>query len=166
MKKILTAVLFLTALSAPAAISATNPYGAPAVDPAGPNETILTVVAGGKSIKYRMADLMALNPVSIQINEPFVKKRQIFSVIPLSVLLAKSGIKPNQKVMTKALNDYIYSNTAATFAKAHAFIAVERAGLPIPYDQGGPIRLVYPDSSIWSKYLDPWNWSLAEISAK
>lgn len=166
MKKVIITFLLLTAISIPQAISASNPYGAPAVDPAGPNETILTVLSGGKSIKYRMADLLALKPVSIQLNEPFVKKRQTFSVIPLSVLLAKSGIKPTQKVSTKALNDYIYANTGSNFAKARAFIALKRDGKAIPYDQGGPIRLVYPDSSMWSKYLDPWNWSLSEISAK
>ncbi len=141
-----------------------NPYGAPAVDPAGPNEIILTVVANGKSTKYRMADLLAMKPVTLQLNEPFVKKRQTFTVIPLTVILAKSGITPNQKVNTTALNDYVYSNTASNFAKAHAFLAIKRAGLPIPYDQGGPIRLVYPDNSIWSKFLDPWNWSLAKIA--
>ena len=36
----------------------------------------------------------------------------------------------------------------------------------IPYDQGGPIRIIYPDSSRWSKFLDPWNWSLTRITAK
>jgi len=161
--------LVLSASALPTATAATksaNPYGASAVDPAGPNEVILTVKAGGKTTSYKMADLIALKPIAITINEPFVKKRQQFTVIPFSVILAKSGIKPNTKLDTVALNDYVYSNTAANFASAKAFLAIARAGVPIPYDQGGPIRLVYPDNSKWTKFLDPWNWSLSSIVAK
>ena len=39
-----------------------NPYGAPAVDPAGPNEIILTVVANGKSTNGRLIGDEASNP--------------------------------------------------------------------------------------------------------
>ena len=76
------------------------------------------------------------------------------------------GISGNDKVFTTALNDYVYSNTASKFIAANAYIAIKRNGTDIPYDQGGPIRLVFADKSVWAKNLDAWNWSLASISAK
>jgi hypothetical protein len=42
-------------------------------------------------------------------------------------------------------------------------IATRRDNAPIPYDQGGPIRIVFPDGAPLSSVLDAWNWSLATI---
>jgi hypothetical protein len=36
----------------------------------------------------------------------------------------------------------------------------------IPYDQGGPIRIIFGSKSTWAKYLDAWNWSLSSITVK
>ena len=47
---------------------------------------------------------------------------------------------------------------------SEALIATRRDGAPIPYDQGGPIRIVFPDGTPLSSVLDAWNWSLASIS--
>ncbi|MBC7463149.1 MAG: hypothetical protein H7227_02695 [Actinobacteria bacterium] len=146
--------------------SVSNPYGAGAIDPAGPNDPILVVTGSSKSQKFTMKDLLALKPIKISLFEPFVKKRQQFSVIRLSYLFKTMEIKSGEKVVTKALNNYEYVNTALEFMAANGYLAIKRNGLDIPYDQGGPIRLVYPDSSKWSKSLDPWNWSLASISVR
>ena len=143
--------------------SASNPYGAGAIDPAGPNDPILVVTGSSKSQKFTMKDLLALKSEKISLFEPFVKKRQQFSVIRLSYLFKTMGIKSWEKVVTRALNNYEYMNTASEFMAANGYLAIKRNGLDIPYDQGGPIRLVYPDSSKWSKSLDPWNWSLESI---
>ena len=45
-----------------------------------------------------------------------------------------------------------------------ALVATKRDDAPIPYNQGGPIRLVYPDGSKLSSVLDAWNWSLVSIN--
>ena len=111
-----------------------------------------------------MKNLMAMNPTVISIFEPFVKKRQKFTVIPLAMLFEKLGIRSNSTVATKALNDYVYKNKASAFVAASGYLAIKRNGTDIPYDEGGPIRLVYPDTSSWSKSLDPWNWSLSSIT--
>jgi len=144
----------------------TNPYGAAPMDPPGPNEVLLTVKKGTKIVKFTMKQLMALKPQTVTINEPFVKKRQSFSSIPLSLLFAKVGIAGNDMVATKALNDYIYSNTASKFVSAKGYLAVQREGKDIPFDQGGPIRIIFPSKSVWATFLDPWNWSLMSISVK
>ena len=143
-----------------------NPYGAGTVDPAGPNDPILTITNGKKSQGFTMKNLMAMHPTIISVFEPFVKKRQKFSVIPLATLFKELNIPSSASVLTKALNEYVYTNTASGFIAAKGYLAVKLNGADIPYDQGGPIRIVYPDDSIWAKLADPWNWSLRTISVK
>ena len=148
------------------AAETTNPYGTSTVDPAGPNEVIFTVSKAGKKVLFTTVKLNKVKSSVISIYEPFLKKRQSFTVIPIKTFFSMVGISGNDKVVTKALNDYIYSNTAAKFLSANAFIAIKRNGVDIPYDQGGPIRLVFADDSKWAKNLDAWNWSLDAISVK
>lgn len=144
----------------------TNPYGASTVDPAGSNEVIFTVSKGSKKVQYTLSKLAKVKSTTISIYEPFLKKRQSFTVIPIKTFFTLVGISGKDKVATTALNDYVYSNTASNFISANAYIAIKRNGTDIPYDQGGPIRLVFADQSKWTKNLDAWNWSLASISTK
>jgi hypothetical protein len=87
-------------------------------------------------------------------------------VIILQTLFTFVGISGKDKVITTALNDYIFQNTAANFIAADAYLAIRRNGAEIGYDQGGPIRIVFPDDSKWAKNLDAWNWSIESISVK
>jgi len=173
MKKI-TALAIVGALAisiAPAATIAVaadtkNPYGTSTVDPAGPNEVIFTVAKGSKKVLFTSSKLNKVKSSVINIYEPFLKKRQSFTVIPMKTFFNLVGISGNEKVFTTALNDYVYTNTATNFNAANAYIAIKRNGTDIPYDQGGPIRLVFADNSKWAKNLDAWNWSLASITTK
>jgi hypothetical protein len=170
MKKVLAVgVSALLAFSiAPVATAAetANPYGTSTVDPAGPNEVIFTVSKGGKKVQFTSAKLNKLKTTTITIYEPFLKKHQTFTVVSMKSLFALVGISGNDKVATRALNDYVYSNTASKFLAANGYVAIKRNGVDIPYDQGGPIRLVFADNSIWAKNLDAWNWSLSSIAVK
>jgi hypothetical protein len=166
MRRVLVISLALIVLPTTYAYADSNPYGISAIDPAGPNDVILTVSSPISTKKYRASELYSLAKSTLTINEPFVKKVQSFSVIPLSTLFTKSRITARSSVETKALNDYMYTNVAATFLAAKGYLAVKLNGKPIPYDQGGPIRIIYPNTSMWSKFLDPWNWSLISIVAK
>lgn len=148
------------------AAETTNPYGTSAVDPAAPNEVIFTVSKGKKKVQFTSSKLFKIKSSTINIYEPFLKKRQTFTVIPIKTYFAMVGISGKDTVATRALNDYVYSNTAEKFLSANAFIAIKRDGKDISYDQGGPIRLVFEDKSIWAKNLDAWNWSLSSISVK
>jgi hypothetical protein len=143
-----------------------NPYGTSTVDPAGPNEIIFTVSKGAKKVQFTTTRLLKLKSSVISIYEPFVKKRQVFTVVPIKNFFTLAGISGKDRVNTIALNDYIYSNTAEKFIAANAFIAIKLNGAPIPYDQGGPLRIIFGDKSSWSKQLDSWNWSLAAIEVK
>lgn len=146
--------------------STTNPYGAPSIDPPAPNEPILEVKGGSTPLSLTLDQLNALGPTTtITIDEPFVKKRQTFSGVPLASLLGKAGIPTSATLNTVAINDYHYASAAAPMVESQALIATARDGAPIPYDQGGPIRIVFPDGTPLSSVLDAWNWSLASIAA-
>ena len=144
----------------------TNPYGGTAIDPLPASATIFTVESAGKIVNYSKNDLLAIKSEVITIFEPFVKKKQSFTVIPLDYFLGKSSIAANKTIDTIALNDYIYSNKAANFSQVKAFIAFKRFGKDIPYNQGGPLRLIYSNTSSWAKNLDAWNWSLRSIKVR
>ncbi len=168
-RTIAVAVAFsLSVILAPAALSAEtkNPYGTSTVDPAGPNEVIFTVSKGGKKVLFTTTKLAKMKSSVISIYEPFLKKRQKFTVIPIKSFFILVGISGKDKVLTVALNDYVYSNTAANFLTNNAYIAIKRDGVDIPYDQGGPMRIVFADNSKWAKNLDAWNWSLASLTVK
>ena len=143
-----------------------NPYGSGAVDPAGPNEVILTISKGGRKVEFATPRLLKMKQSRISIYEPFLKKRQTFSVIPMQSLFAFAGISGKDIVKTIALNDYVFSASAESFTNAGAYLAVALNGQPIGYDQGGPIRIIFSDKSKWAKNLDAWNWSLASISVR
>lgn len=145
---------------------ATNPYGGAAIDPLPDTAIIFSIKNGTKTINYSKIDLLAIKSTIITIFEPFVGKTQSFTVIPLDYFLGKSAISASKSIDTIALNDYIYTNKAANFSKAKAYIAFKRSGKDIPYNQGGPLRLVYSNTSSWSKNLDAWNWSLRSIKVR
>ena len=150
--------------SASTAPSSTNPYGVPSIDPPAPNEPVLTVTGGSAPLNLTLDQLNALGNVTITIDEPFAKKRQTFSGVPLATVLAKAGVPDTATINTVALNDYHYANAVGPMVASLALIATKRDGAPIPYDQGGPIRIVFPDGTPLSSVLDAWNWSLAAIT--
>jgi hypothetical protein len=144
-----------------------NPYGASQqVDPAGPNDTLLTVSNHSKVVKLSMNALRKLGTTKISIYEPFVKVRQTFTVVSLAKIFKLVNIPSSANLITDALNDYIYTNTAANFTASNGQLAIERFGKPIPYDQGGPIRIIFPDKTPLAQNLNAWNWSLDIIKVK
>lgn len=113
-----------------------------------------------------MKSLLALKSKDISIYEPFVKRTQTFTVIPLSYFFTKNSIISIMKINTIAVNDYIYSDSAGNFTSANAYLAIKRFGKAIPYDQGGPIRIIFQKDSKYFSNLDAWNWSLNAITVK
>ena len=146
--------------------SPTSPYGTPpAVDPPGPNEPVLVVTGGSAGPQsFTLTQLEALGTTTITIDEPFIKKRQSFTGVPMATVLTKAGIPGTATITTKALNDYDYAAPASAFTGSQALIATQRDGQPVPFDAGGPIRIVFPDGSALSSVLDAWNWSLSSIT--
>jgi hypothetical protein len=137
-------------------------YGGFPVDPPAPDEVVLTI-EGDVRIDLTMAELDALAVDEVTLDEPFVRRRETFRVVPLAVLLELADIGAEASVQTIALNDYRYTDRVEAFVAARALLAVARDGSPIPMDAGGPIRLVYADDSPYAQTLDAWNWSLRTI---
>lgn len=148
--------------------SETNPYGsAPAVDPPGPNDPVLTIQgADGQQIQLTATQLQSLDKQSITIDEPFVKKQEQFTGVPMSALLALASIPGSATIDTVALNDYTYSAPASQFTDSQALVAYQVDGKDIPLAEGGPVRIVFPTGSAQFSNLDAWNWSLEAIQQK
>ncbi len=168
-----TALLLLVASTAPAQAATPkptatkNPYGSSQqIDPAGPNDVLLTVSNHSKVVKLSMKALLKLGTSQISIYEPFVKVRQTFTVVPLAKIFKLVNISDSATIITDALNDYIYTNTAKNFTFSNGQLAIARFGSPIPYDQGGPIRIIFPDKTPLAPNLNAWNWSLNVIKVK
>jgi hypothetical protein len=137
-------------------------YGGFPVDPPAPDEVVLTL-EGNLRIELTMAELEGLAVDEVTLDEPFVRRRETFRVIPLAELFALAGIEDGQTVQTIALNDYRYADSVSALLGAQALLAVARDGAPIPMDAGGPIRIVFADDSSYAQTLDAWNWSLRTI---
>jgi hypothetical protein len=164
---LLTSFVLVTGATSPAvAGSDANPYGTSTVDPAGPNEILLSITKGSRKVEFTYPKLLKLKQSTVTIYEPFLKKRQTFTVVKLSTLFSFVGISGDDLVITTALNDYIFKSKASQFIGANGYLAIKRDGKEIGYDQGGPIRLIYLNKSKWAKNLDAWNWSIASISVK
>jgi len=165
---ILFATITATANAATPKPTATkNPYGASQqVDPAGPNDILLTVTNHSKVVKLSLNSLRKLGTSQISIYEPFVKVRQTFTVVPLAKIFKLANIPGSATIISDALNDYIYTNTAKNFTDSNGQLAIARFGGPIPYDQGGPIRIIFPDKTPLAANLNAWNWSLDILKVK
>lgn len=153
-----------TAPAGDAPSTTANPYGeALAVDPPGPDEVVLTVTGPAGSQTYTMDQLRQAATSTISVDEPFVKQRIEFTGVPMATLFDSAGITGDTVVNTIALNDYAYDAPANVFTDSDAIIAVGQDGGDIPVDQGGPIRVVFPDGTPGATNLDAWNWSIERI---
>jgi hypothetical protein len=155
-----------SATAPPTSTSTSNPYGIGAIDPPAAFAPVLTVTGGSAALSLTLEMLNALGSATITLDEPFVKRRETYSGVPLAAVLSKAGIPDTATIDTVGLDEYHYISTAKPMIESHALIATNRNGTPIPYDQGGPIRIVFPDGTPLSSVLDAWNWSLASIVVK
>jgi hypothetical protein len=144
----------------------TNPYGAGLVDPSEPGEPILHLDIRGNVTEFSLESLKKLPATTVELFEPFIKTRLSFTGVSLAVLFDTAGIKADDEVDTRALNEYRYVNAAGKFTASDGLLAYEQNGLSIPMDRGGPIRIVFPDGTPLSTVLDAWNWALSSITVK
>ncbi|WP_445167813.1 molybdopterin-dependent oxidoreductase [Mycolicibacterium sp. Dal123E01] len=152
--------------SADAASPAVNPHGIGPIDPPAPGAPVLTIHGGRAPLVLTLDALNALGSRTITVDEPFVKRRETYSGVPLASVLGKAGIPGGATIDTVGLDGYHYVSAAEPMIESQALIATDREGAPIPEDQGGPIRLVFPDGTPLSSVLDAWNWSLDVIAVK
>jgi hypothetical protein len=140
-----------------------NPYGILEIDPPGPEETVLTVAGAVGTLQLTSEALFALGSTEITIFEPFVRKDQTFVGVPLATLVREAQIDESAQLLTIALNDYRYTASVAELLASDALIAYKVDGRLIGYDEGGPVRLIFPKDTPLFTVLDAWNWSLKEL---
>lgn len=140
-----------------------NPYGVLTIDPPAADEAILTVDGKGSDGSFTTSEFTALGATEVTLFEPFVKQTQTFVGVPLSTIVEALGIDPASDLLTVALNDYRWTGNVGQMLESQALVAYQVDGRDIGYDEGGPIRLVYPDGTALSTNLDAWNWSLAQL---
>lgn len=140
-----------------------NPYGVLTIDPPAADEAILTVDGKGSDGAFTTAQFKELGATEITVFEPFIKQTQTFIGVPLSAIVEKLDLARESDLLTIALNDYRWTGNVGALLDSNALIAYQVDGRDIGYDEGGPIRLVYPDGSPLSTDLDAWNWSLAQL---
>ena len=143
-----------------------NPYTQGTVDPPAPGSPVLTVVGGTTPLSLTLDELDSMGSATISIDEPFVNRRETYSGVPLATVLGKAGIPDTATIDTDAIDHYHYVSVVKPMVDSQALIATRRDGAPIPYDQGGPIRIVFPDGTPLSSVLDAWNRSLNSITVK
>jgi hypothetical protein len=139
-----------------------NPYGGFPIDAPASDEVVLTIT-GPQSRDYTMGELIDQATLNVTILEPFVQRTETFQAIPLSDLFEQNGLKPDDQVTTIALNDYRYTDSVQAFTSSEGMLAVGRDGAPIPMDEGGPIRIIFPEGTPYFTFLDAWNWSLRSL---
>lgn len=125
-----------------------------------PIEVSLTVL----DVDYSLEELAGRAARSLEIFEPFDQADTEFTVIDLGQLLLDSGLTETDEIVTVALNDYRYTDTVQAFIETGALLALYENGQPIPVSEGGPVRIVFDESSSYYGFLDAWNWSLSYIT--
>jgi hypothetical protein len=133
------------------------------VDPPKPTDIVLRISADSFS-HFTMGQLDQVSTLNQTLFERFIDKRATFRGVPLSKVFELAGIKPSNRVVFFASDDYRYSDTAKNMIRSRGLLAVEMNGKPISADQGGPIRIVFPDKTPYSEVSEPWVWSITRIS--
>src|ERR1043166_6806061 len=115
--------------------STPTPYGIATIDPPSGIEPVLTVKGGSAPLSLTLDTLNALGSASVALDEPFVKRRETYTGVPLAAVLTKAGIPDTATIDAVGLDDYHYISTAKPMIESKALIATARNGAPIPYDQ-------------------------------
>jgi hypothetical protein len=115
-------------------------------------------------IDFRTLERMPL--VKVRIDEPFVKREMSFSGVRMSDLLAIVGVPRSAgRVYMHALDDYHVRLTQGQLASSGAILATRADGARIPVKEGGPIRVIFPNTSDVADNTDNWIWSVDRMKA-
>jgi hypothetical protein len=125
----------------------------------------------GDTLKFDMATLESLGVVQYEVEDPFAKKKMVYSGVLLSQLLKVAGAAPDATTLTLwALDDYSTDMQIATANKWPVMIATQADGAYMPVDKSGPLISVFPFDDFPEidhlTYDGQWLWSLARITVK
>jgi hypothetical protein len=129
-------------------IAATSPAGAETL-PAPAGEVILTVdgaianTTDGKEARFDVAALEALGLTTVKTSTPWTDGAVTYEGVLGRVLMEHVGVK-GDKLVARALNDYLADIPISDFSDYDVILAVKANGAYLPIRDKGPIFVVYP----------------------
>jgi hypothetical protein len=145
--------------------------------PAPTGEVVLTIdgkisqTNSGDTLEFDMPTLESIGVVQYDVDDPFAKKKIIYSGVLLSQLLKVAGAATDATTLTLwALDDYSTDMKIADANKWPVLVATQADGAYMPVDKSGPLISVFPFNDFPEidhlTYDAQWLWSLAKITVK
>lgn len=132
--------------------------------PAPADEVVLSLSVDTEVVDWDLATLGLLDQQELTILEPFVERTITFrGPVWVDVLRASGadvGPDGHELAVLTALDDYVTELPVAASALGETMLATSADDAPIGIDEGGPIRLVFPDDSPLAENANHWIWSL------
>jgi hypothetical protein len=105
------------------------------------------------------------------VDDPFEKRKIVYTGVLLSQLLKVAGAAPDSTILTlKALDDYSTDMKVSDANKWPIIIATRADGEFMPVDKKGPLISVLPFNNFAEidhlTYDAQWLWSLSGVSVK
>ena len=150
---------------APDALSMTGPLPVPE------GEVVLTITGAGQpnvgdEVSVDLDGIESLGTTTVRVFEPFVNQELEFTGVPASQLLAAAGIGPDEQLVWIALDDYSVRFSRGQLEAEQALLATRLNGAEIDIEDGGPIRIVFPEpDGDLARDTNQWIWSLHLIEA-
>lgn len=120
-----------------------------------------------QELVFDLAALESLPRKTLNVYEPFLKKRVTFTGVDMRELLATGGVKPGaSKAHFTALDDYKVDLDIDLLMRGGILLATKDSGASIPIDAGGPIRIIFPDGNRTGENSDLWIWSVRTIEVR
>lgn len=142
----LVATALATVAALPAAARASEALPAPS------GRVVLTLSGrvahtnGGGAARLDMAMIEAMERATVTTLTPWYDGEQVFEGVPLRALLREVGAS-GQKLIVRALNNYMAEIPLADAEARGAILAYRRNGKPMPVRDKGPLFVIYPYSS-------------------
>lgn len=123
---------------------------------------------GSDGLSLDLAGIERLGLVSVELNEPFQKRRMGFRGVPLAAVLDLARADASATgIHMVALDDYSGDFRLAQ-ARVPGLILATRAGdgSPLAVEDGGPTRLVFADGTPGGADTNSWVWSIATVEVR
>lgn len=113
-------------------------------------------------ISADLASLDALPQQTVTTYEPFVKENVTFTGVGFADLLDAVDAT-GDSVTVHALDNYERRLDVAVLREPGVLLATREEGQEIPISKGGPVRLIFPDTSDAGADESLWVWSVDRI---
>lgn len=157
----------------PSAANVSSPTARPTAVPPPTGDPVLRISGAisnrneGEELVFDLKALEVLPSTTLNVYEPFLKKRVTFTGFDMRHLLATAGVVSEARAAHfTALDDYQVDLDIDLLQRGGILMATKDSGAPIPVDAGGPIRIIFPDGHATGENDDLWIWSVRAIEIR